>query len=144
MSEALPGERVEDKSLGELVALASSNVMDLIDAKVELAKLELKDDAKKAAWGGMMFAVAGLMAGMIVILLSIAAAYGLVALGIWHWLAFIIVAAVYALIAAGLLFFAQRRMKKIEGAKRTRKQLKDDIKALRHRHDPADVPALTD
>jgi uncharacterized membrane protein YqjE len=144
MSEALPGERVEDKSLGELVALASSNVMDLVDAKVELAKLELKDDAKKAAWGGMMFGVAGLMAGMIVILLSIAAAYGLVALGIWHWAAFLIVSGVYAVVAGGLLFFAQRKIKKLEGAKRSRQQLKDDFKMLRHRGESADTPALTD
>jgi uncharacterized membrane protein YqjE len=143
MSEALPGERIEDKSLGELVALASSNVSDLVRAEIDLAKLELKSDAKKAALGGVMFSVAGLIAGVIVILLSIAAAYGLVALGIWHWAAFLIVAGVYLLLALGLLGIGYLRIKKIDGAKRTRKTLKDDLTMLRHRGDSG-TPALTD
>jgi uncharacterized membrane protein YqjE len=143
MSEALPGERIEDKSLGELVALASSNVSDLVRAEMDLAKLELKGDAKKAALGSVMFAVAGLIAGLIVILLSIAAAYGLVALGIWHWAAFLIVAGVYLLLALVLIGIGYLRMKKIEGAKRTRKTLKDDFTALRRRGG-SDTPALTD
>jgi uncharacterized membrane protein YqjE len=143
MSEALPGERIEDKSLGELVALASSNVSDLVRAEIDLAKTELKGDAKKAALGGVMFAVAGLIAGLIVILLSIAAAYGLVALGIWHWAAFLIVAGVYLLLALALIGIGYLRIKKIEGAKRTRRTLKDDFTALRRRGG-SDTPALTD
>ncbi|MEW2359134.1 phage holin family protein [Spirillospora sp. NPDC029432] len=144
MSEALPGERVEDKSLGELVALASSNVSDLVRAEIDLAKMELKGDAKKAALGSVMFGVAGLIAGLIVILLSIAAAYGLVALGVWHWAAFLIVAGVYLALALALIAIGYWRIKKIEGAKRTRKTLKDDFAALRRRGDGADTPALTD
>ncbi|MFI0354404.1 phage holin family protein [Actinomadura sp. 9N407] len=143
MAEALPGERIEDKSLGELVALASSNVSDLVRAEIDLAKTELKGDAKKAALGGVMFGVAGLIAGLIVILLSIAAAYGLVALGIWHWAAFLIVAGVYLLLALALIGIGYLRIKKIEGAKRTRKTLKDDFTALRRRGG-SDTPALTD
>ena len=141
MSEALPGERIEDKSLGELVALATSNVSDLVRAEIELAKLELKSDAKKAAWGGIMFSVAGLIAGLIVILLSIAAAYGLVAAGIWHWAAFLIVAGAYLLLALLLLLIGWLRIKRIEGAKRSRKSLKDDMTMLRRRGD-SDTPAL--
>lgn len=142
MSEAQPGERVEDKSLGELVALASSSVSDLIRAEMDLAKLELKGDAKKAALGSVMFTIAALIGGLIVILLSIAFAYGLVAAGIWHWAAFLIVAGVYLLLALVLLAIGYFRIRKIEGAKRTRKTLKDDFTALRHRGDSGD-PELT-
>ncbi|MEV4001955.1 phage holin family protein [Actinomadura sp. NPDC049753] len=142
MSEALPGERVEDKSLGELVALASSSVSDLIRAEMDLAKLELKADAKKAALGSVMFTIAALIGGLIVILLSIAFAYGLVAAGIWHWAAFLIVAGVYLLLALGLIAIGYFRIRKIEGAKRTRRTLKDDFTALRHRGDSGD-PELT-
>ncbi|WP_433465261.1 phage holin family protein [Spirillospora sp. CA-128828] len=142
MSEAVPGERVEDKSVGELVALASSNISNLIRAEMDLAKLELKADAKKAAIGGASFSAAGLIGGLIVILLSIAFAYGLVGLGIWHWAAFLIVAAVYGLLAGLLVLFGKWRMGKIEGAKRTRKTLKDDLSALRRRGD-SDTPELT-
>ncbi|RFU41580.1 phage holin family protein [Actinomadura logoneensis] len=155
MSEAhLPGGRMEDKSLGELVALASSNVSSLIRAEMDLAKLELKDDAKKAALGSVMFTIAGLCAGIIVILLSIAAAYGLVALGVWHWAAFLIVAGVYLLLAAALVGIGYLRIRKIDGAKQTRAQLRADFDMIRHRGDGedaggsveagADARALTD
>ncbi|MQY05469.1 phage holin family protein [Actinomadura macrotermitis] len=143
MSEALPGDRVEDKSLGELVALASSSVSELVRAEIDLAKMELKGDAKKAALGGAMFSVAALIGGLIVILLSIAAAYGLVALGVWHWAAFLIVAGVYLVLAAVLIAIGYWRVRKIEGARRTRKTLKDDFTMLRKRGD-SDAPALTD
>ncbi|NDU73986.1 phage holin family protein [Actinomadura sp. DSM 109109] len=142
MSEAQPGEPVEDKSLGELVALASSSVSDLIRAEMDLAKLELKADAKKAALGSVMFTIAALIGGLIVILLSIAFAYGLVAAGIWHWAAFLIVAGVYLLLALGLIAIGYLRIRKIEGAKRTRRTLKDDLTALRRRGDAGD-PELT-
>ncbi|MGW3774386.1 phage holin family protein [Actinomadura verrucosospora] len=142
MSEAVPDERVEDKSLGELVALASSSVSDLIRAEMDLAKLELKADAKKAALGSVMFTIAALIGGLIVILLSIAFAYGLVAAGIWHWAAFLIVAGVYLLLALALIAIGYFRIRKIEGAKRTRRTLKDDFTALRHRGDSGD-PELT-
>ncbi|WP_242908456.1 phage holin family protein [Actinomadura terrae] len=144
MSEALPGERVEDKSLGELVALASSNISNLVRAEMDLAKLELKADAKKAALGGVMFSIAALIGGLIVILLSIAAAYGLVAVGIWHWAAFLIVSGVYLLLAAILIGIGYLRIRKIDGAKRTRQTLKDDLTMLRHRGDPGDTPAIKD
>ncbi|MEU8800741.1 phage holin family protein [Spirillospora sp. NPDC048819] len=142
MSEALPGERVEDKSVGELVALASSNVSNLIRAEMALAKLELKADAKKAAISSVMFTIAAVMGGLVVILLSISLAYGLVGLGIWHWLAFLIVAVVYVVLAGLLMLIAKRFIKKIEGAKRTRKTLKHDLAALRRRGD-SDAPELT-
>ncbi|POM26480.1 hypothetical protein BTM25_08810 [Actinomadura rubteroloni] len=143
MSEALPGERIEDKSLGDLVALASSNISGLVRAEMELAKLEIKNDAKKAALGSVMFAVAGLIGGLIVILLSIALAYGLVALGIWHWAAFLIVAGLYLLLAAGLIAIGYLRIRKIDGARRTRRTLRADLSMLRHRGEP-DTPAPTE
>ena len=143
MSEATPDEQVGDKSLGELVALASSNVSDLVRAEMELAKMELKSDAKKGAISGAMFTIAALIAGIIVILLSISFAFGLVALGIWPWAAFLIVAGVYLLLALVLGFIGQRLIRKIEGAKRTRKTLMDTPGALRRR-DGSDTHALTD
>ncbi|MEV4254747.1 phage holin family protein [Spirillospora sp. NPDC049652] len=145
MSEArLPGDRMEDKSLGELVAMASSNVSSLIRAEMDLAKLELKDDAKKAALGSVMFTIAGVCAGIIVILLSIAAAYGLVALGIWHWAAFLIVAGFYLVLAGALVGIGYLRIRKIDGAKRTRAQLRADFEMIRHRGDGDDTGRAVD
>jgi uncharacterized membrane protein YqjE len=139
MTDVQADEQIEDKSLGELVALASSNVSRLIRSEIELAKLELKDDAKKAALGGTLFTVAGVIAGIVVIMLSIAAAYGLVALGIWHWAAFLIVAGFYVVLAAILVGLGYLRMRKISGIERTRRTLKD-LTVLRRSSDTPAIP----
>lgn len=131
MTEVQPGDEIADKSLGELVALASSNMSQLVRSEMELAKMELKGDAKKAAIGTVLFSIAGLMGGIVVILLSMAAAYGLVALGIWAWAAFLIVAGLYVVLAVLLIGIGYWRMRRITGAKRTRKTIKDDFKLLR-------------
>ncbi|OLT27909.1 hypothetical protein BJF79_11310 [Actinomadura sp. CNU-125] len=144
MSEATPDEQVGDKSLGELVALASSNVSDLVRAEMELAKMELKSDAKKGAISGVMLVIAALIGGIIVILLSIALALGLAEWwNGWAWAAFLVVAGLYLLLALVLGLVAKRLIGKIEGAKRTRRTLKDTPGALRHRGD-SDTPALKD
>ncbi|MBC6456322.1 phage holin family protein [Actinomadura sp. HBU206391] len=139
MTDVRPDDQIEDKSLGELVALASSNVSRLIRSEMELAKLELKDDAKKAALGSMLFTIAGVIGGIVVILLSIAAAYGLVAAGIWHWAAFLIVAGFYVVLAAVLIGIGYLRMRKITGIQRTRRTLKE-LTVLRRSSDTPAIP----
>jgi uncharacterized membrane protein YqjE len=140
MTEVRSDGQLEDKSLGELVAIATGRVSRLVKSEIELAKLELKDDAKKAALGGVLFALAGLIGGIVVILLSIAAAYGLVTLGIWNWLAFLIVAGVYVLLAVVLVGIGLLRMKRMTGVSRTRRTVKDDLAVLRRGGE--DKPAL--
>lgn len=139
MTDVRPDEQVEDKSLGELVALASSNVSRLIRSEIELAKLELKDDAKKAALGSVLFTIAGVIGGIVVIMLSIAAAYGLVAAGIWHWAAFLIVAGFYVVLAAVLIGIGYLRMRKITGIQRTRRTLRE-LTVLRRSGDTPAIP----
>lgn len=122
---------MEDRSLGELVALATSNVSSLVRSEMELAKMELKGDVQKAAIGGTLFAVAGVIACVVVILLSISLAYGFVALGLWPWLAFLIVALLYILLAGALCGIGYLRMRRISGLKRTRRTTRDDLAMLR-------------
>ncbi|GAA0346475.1 phage holin family protein [Actinoallomurus spadix] len=144
MTEVRPNGQYDEKTLGELVAIATGSVSRLVKSELELAKLELKGDAKKAALGSTLFAVAGVIGGVVVILLSIAFAYGLVALGIWRWAAFLIVAGVYVLLAAVLILIGLWRMKKMSGAKRSRQSVKEDLAMLRRGGDSEDKPALTE
>jgi uncharacterized membrane protein len=144
MSEVRSDEELEDKSLGELVAIATASVSQLVKSEIELAKLEMKGDAKRAGLGAMLFAVAGLSAGIVVILLSIAFALGLTAVGIWNWLAFIIVAGFYVLLAAVLVGLGLLRMKRLSGARLTRKTVKDDLAMLRRGGNSEQKPALTE
>lgn len=142
MTEARPDERLGELSIGELVAMASSSASQLLKAEMDLAKKELKDDAKKAALGSVLFALVGLIGGLVLILLSIALAYGFVAMGVWHWLAFVFVAVIYILLGAALGLIGYLRMRRIGGAPRTRKTLKDDLSMLRRSAGTAEPPAI--
>jgi len=121
----------EQQSVGDLVAAATGDLSKLVRSEIELAKMELVADAKKAAIGSALFAFAGLIGALVVILLSIAFAYGLVGLGMWHWAAFVLVAAIYILLAAAAIGIGYLRMRKISGAPRTRRTLADGVKMIR-------------
>ena len=90
----------DEQTFGQLVAAASRDLSALVRDEIELAKSEIKVDVKNGAVGGAMFGAAGFLAVLVVILLSIAAAYGLVAAGLHPGWAFTVVAVVYLLIAA--------------------------------------------
>jgi uncharacterized membrane protein YqjE len=143
MTEVRSDGQLEDKSLGELVKIATVNVSQLVKSEIELAKLELKDDAKRAALGSTLFAVAGIAGGIVVILLSIAFAYGLITLGIWNWAAFLIVAGVYVVLAGILILIGLWRMKRMTGVSRTKRTVKDDFAMLRRNGDDGEHPAIT-
>ena len=81
---ALRGQSAaEQESLGDLVALAVSDVSQLVRYEVDLAKLELKADARKLGIGAVLFGMAAFVGCLVLMVLSFAFAYGLVALGIW-------------------------------------------------------------
>jgi uncharacterized protein YacL len=136
-------QELDDKSLGELVAIATGSVSQLVKSEIELAKLEMRNDVKKAALGAVLFGIAGLAAGLVVILLSVAFALGLVAVGIFDWLAFIIVAGFYVLLAAALVGLGMLRMRRLSGARLTRKTVRDDLAMLRRGGNSQEKPALT-
>jgi hypothetical protein len=118
-------------SLGDLVALAAKDISQLLRYEISLAKSELKLDARRIGVAAAL-AVVGLFVGcLLVVLLCIAFAYGLVALGIWNWAAFLIVAGTCLLLIglAGLVAFT--RIRKVTGMKMTRQTVIDDIGMLR-------------
>lgn len=122
----------DDQTLGQLVAGASRDLSVLVRGELELAKAELKQSAITAAKGSGMFAVAAVFALLSVPLLTIALAYGLVALGVVPWLAFLIVAVFLLLVAGGLVFIGIRQMKRIKAPERTIASL-EETKAMLQR-----------
>lgn len=143
MTDAQPGEHIDDMSVGELVAMASSSASQLLRSEIELAKTELKDDAKKAALGGVLFGLAGLIGGLVLIMLSMTLAYGIAALLDWpQWAAFLTVSLVYLLLGGVMILIGVLRLKRIGGAKRTRKTLKDDLSILRRSGRTPEPPAI--
>ena len=126
------GNGAGGESLGELVSLAVKDVSQLVRWEIDLAKLELRADLRRAGVSGGMFGVAGFVGCLVLVLLSFAAAYGLIAAGIWAWAAFLIVAGVYALVAGIAVLVGRKRIKKITGLRRTRASVQDSIAMLRH------------
>ena len=79
-----------EQSLGELVAQASKDVSLLIRGELNLAKIELKQDLSRVVVAVVLLALSGFVACLMLVLLCFAFAFGLVALGIWTWAAFLI------------------------------------------------------
>ena len=121
-----------ERTLGQLVADATHDISSIMRSEVALAKAEMRADAKKAGAGAGMFAAAGVLAFLALILLLIAAAYGLVALGLSPWLAFLIVALVLLIIGAVLVLVGKRSIDSVQGKpERAIKSTQETIAAVR-------------
>jgi hypothetical protein len=120
-----------DQSLGDLVALAAKDVSQLLRYEIDLAKVELRGDLRRVGLAGALGGVAAFVGCLILVLLCIAFAYGLVALGVWTWAAFLIVAGTCVLLvglAAGIVMLNLRHL---SGLRRTRKSVTEGIGMLR-------------
>jgi uncharacterized membrane protein YqjE len=121
-----------DQSLGDLVALAAKDVSQLIRYEIDLAKTELKGDAQRVGIAVAGFALAAFVGCLVLVLLSIALAFGLVALGIYPWAAFLIVAGLYIVLGGIGVFIAIRKLKRLSGLRETRKTVTEGLSMLRH------------
>jgi len=130
-----------DQSLGDLVALAAKDVSQLIRYEIDLAKTELRGDMKRVGLAGALAGVAAFVGCLVLVLLCIAFAFGLVALGIWTWAAFLIVAGTCVVLAGAAVGVAILRLRGLSGLKRTRKSVTEGIGMLRRDgHGPAVSP----
>jgi uncharacterized membrane protein YqjE len=127
-----PGPADGDQSLGDLVALAAKDVSQLIRYEIDLAKSELKGDAQRVGIAVAGFGLAAFVGCLVLVLLSIALAFGLVALGIYPWAAFLIVAALYIVLGGIGVFIAIRKLKRLSGLRATRKTVNEGLGLLRH------------
>jgi uncharacterized membrane protein YqjE len=122
----------DGQSLGDLVALAAKDVSQLIRYEIELAKTELRGDVRRIGLAGALGGVAAFVACLVLVLLSIALAFGLVALGIYPWAAFLIVAGAYVLFAVLVLGIAYLKLRRVTGLSKTRKTVTEGLEILRH------------
>ena len=120
-----------DQSVGDLVSVAARDVSQLVRYELELAKLELKADAKRLGFGAGLGAVALFAACLVLMLLAFAFAFGLNALHIWLWAAFLIAAGSCVLIIGIAALIALRMMHKLGGMSRTRRSLAEGMSLLR-------------
>ena len=120
-----------DQSLGDLVALAAKDVSQLIRYEIDLAKTELKGDAQRVGMAVGGIGLAAFVGCLVLVLLCFAFAEGLIALGIWPWAAFLIVAGTCVLLAAVAVGIAVLMLRHLSGLRKTRKTVTEGLGMLR-------------
>lgn len=121
-----------EQSLSELVGRLTTDVGDLVSTQIELAKVEIKDEVTRAGKGVGMVGGGGLAAYFALLLLSFAIA---------HWLGdafddlgagFLVVAVVYAAVAAVLVIKGKERITSATPiAEQTIETIKEDVEWAR-------------
>lgn len=129
-------DKGEVSSIGALVADISQDLSALMQQEVALAKAELKQSATKAGAGVGMLGGAGLAGHYALLFLSVALWWALgtqIGLG---WSA-VVVALVWAVVAAVLAVIGRSRLKEVEGMPQTVQTAKKVPDALKGNEDRA-------
>ncbi|MEV6671106.1 phage holin family protein [Streptomyces sp. NPDC051162] len=116
---AATGVNGANRSLGQLMATATTELSALVHDEIALAKAELRQDAKRVGIGGGAIAAAGTLALFSLPVLSFAAAYGIHNLGMGLAWSFLIVGGAFLLVAALLGLLAVNRFKKVSKPEKT-------------------------
>ena len=122
---------VPERTLGQLVSDASRDLSAIVRSEVALAKAEVKAEIKTAGLGAAMFAGAAIFALLALVMLLVAAAFGLVAVGLSGWAAFLVVAVVLLVLAAVLALVGKSRITRVGGPERTVRTTKETIATLK-------------
>jgi hypothetical protein len=108
----------ERPSIGELLSDISTDITTLMRQEVALAKAEATQSAKQAGKGAGMLAGAGVAGHMVLLFISIALWWTLGEKTGHGWSA-LIVAAIWAIIAAILASMGRKEMKNVTGVPQT-------------------------
>lgn len=127
-------DKGELDSVGELVSDVSQDLSTLMQQEVALAKAEIKQSATKAGAGVGMLGGAGVAGHFALLFLSIALWWALGDLMGLGWSA-VVVAVIWAVIAAVLAVIGRNRLKDVDGMPRTVETTKKVPDALKGNED---------
>jgi len=126
------GHEPPEQGIGELIGDITNDLSRLFRQEVELAKAEMKVEAKKAGKASGMLVGAGLAGLMVIILLSFALVYALDAVMPQGWAA-VIVAVLWAIVGAVLFSMGRKQLKTVDPVpQQTVETLKEDAQWLRN------------
>ncbi|UAL29483.1 phage holin family protein [Nocardioides rotundus] len=125
----------DEPTIGKLVSDTSRHLSTLVNQEIQLAKSELKLSMKYGGTGLGLFAGAAVFGLLAIIMLSVAFAY------LIHWngdglalqWAYLIVFAVYLLIAGILAMIGLKKVKQVKGPERAVAQAKKTSETLKNR-----------
>jgi uncharacterized membrane protein len=125
--EPAANARAADSSPGQLAAEVAKDMSTLVRQEIALAKTELQQEAKTAGKAVGAFGGAGFAGYFVLVFVSLAGMYGLGAVMPIGWAA-LIVAGVWAVIAAVLALVGRSRMKAFSPKpERTIETVKEDV-----------------
>jgi hypothetical protein len=116
--------KADNASLGELLGDVTRDLSTLMRQEVELAKAELKQSTSRAGKGAGMLAGAGVGGHFVLLFLSLALMWALGAIMALGWSA-LIVAVIWAIIAAVLASIGRKELKQIKGLPQTGETLSE-------------------
>ncbi len=119
-----------EKSLNELISELTTDFSNLVSTHVELAKVEIKEEVKKAGMGAGLLSGAAVAALMTLLLLSFAAAWGLSEI-VPEGVAFLIVGLVWAVVAGVMAVVGRQRLAQTKGPEKTVQEVKEDAQWIR-------------
>ena len=121
-------------NVGELFADISRDLSTLIRQETELAKAELRQSATRAGKGAGMLGGAGVAGHFVLLFLSVALWWGLGNATGRAWSA-LVVAAIWAVVAAVLAATGRRELKQVEGIPQTTQTAREIPEALKGNED---------
>jgi len=116
--------KAESTSLGDLLGEVTRDMSTLMRQEVELAKVELKQSASRASKGAGMLAGAGVAGHFVLLFLSLALWWALgtvIGLG-WSG---VVVAVIWAIVAAILASIGRKELKAVKGMPQTTETLQE-------------------
>jgi uncharacterized membrane protein YqjE len=120
-----------DQSLGELFGTLTSDLSGLVRSEMELARVEIREEAAKAGRAAGQLGAGGLIAYLGLGLMAMAAAWGLAEVVAAGW-AFLIVGVVIAAIGAVLVMKGRDRLREVRPVpEETVETLKEDARWAR-------------
>jgi hypothetical protein len=132
MAHRDPAPAADEPTIGKLVVDASRDISTLVQSEIQLAKAELSVTLKTSVVAIALFAVAGFLALLSIIMVSVAIGYFIHMSGLDLAWCFLIVFGGYLLIAAVLALIGVRRIKKVRGPERALAQAKQIPGAFKH------------
>ncbi len=121
-----------EPSLGQLVASATRDLSSLLRQEVALAKVEITRDVVAAGKGAGLFGGAGVAGLFGLVFLSVAAAFGIAALGTPLGVGFVVVGGLYLVVGAVLGLSGRRQLSRVGPPEKTIETVKDDLTWARH------------
>jgi uncharacterized membrane protein YqjE len=125
------------QSVGDLVAQAVRDATRLVRCELDLAKLELRADARRLGLAAALIAIAAFTSCLVLMLLCFSLAYGLQALGIYPWASFLIVAGICVLLIGAAVGVVALKVRRVSGLRKTRESVQEGLAMLRREESPA-------